>query len=164
MALISEQCCHHHLFLEMSQNVESGCNCIISDCHSVNRVTLNRQINEKILSLISSSGLVQIQNFFTRNDKILDLLCTNKPDLFSDIRSIPGISDHKIILADCDLKPVVCKKPPRTIYLWNKVDSNSNTSRQIVIHIGFPFFQPLFRAGTTFYLALRRLTVYKASN
>ena len=27
--------------------------------------------------------------------------------------------------------------------------SNSNTSRQIVIHIGFPFFQPLFRAGTT---------------
>ena len=37
--------------------------------------------------------------------------------------------------------------------------SNSNTSRQIVIHIGFPFFQPLFRAGTTFDLALRRLTV-----
>ena len=37
--------------------------------------------------------------------------------------------------------------------------SNSNTSRQIVIHIGFPFFQPLFRAGTTFHWALRRLTV-----
>ena len=48
----------------------------------------------------------------------------NKPDLFSDIRSIPGISDHEIILADCDLKPVICKKPPRTIYLWNKVDWN----------------------------------------
>ena len=37
--------------------------------------------------------------------------------------------------------------------------SNSNTSRQIVIHIGTLFFQPLFRAGTTFHLALRRLTV-----
>ena len=47
-----------------------------------------------------------------------------KPDLFSDIHSIPGISDHEIILADCDLKPVVCKKPPQTIYLWNKVDWN----------------------------------------
>ena len=45
-------------------------------------------------------------------------------NLFSDIRSISGISDHEIILADCDLKPVVCKKPPRTIYLWNKVDWN----------------------------------------
>ena len=37
--------------------------------------------------------------------------------------------------------------------------SNSNTSRQIVIQIGTLFFQPLFRAGTTFHLALRRLTV-----
>ena len=37
--------------------------------------------------------------------------------------------------------------------------SNSNTSRQIVINIGFLFFQPLFRAGTTFHLTLRRLTV-----
>ena len=36
--------------------------------------------------------------------------------------------------------------------------SNSNTSRQIVIHIGTLFFQPLFRAGTAFHLALRRLT------
>ena len=38
--------------------------------------------------------------------------------------------------------------------------SNSNTSRQIVIHIACTlFFQPLFQAGTTFHLALRRLTV-----
>ena len=42
--------------------------------------------------------------------------------------------------------------------------SNSNTSsRQILIHIaydiGFLFFQPLFRAGTTFHWALRKLTV-----
>ena len=94
------------------------------ESHTVCEHSLNRQVNEKILSVISSSGLVQIQKDFTRNDKILDLLCTNKPDLFSDIRSIPGISDHEIILADCDLKPVVCKKPPRTIYLWNKVDWN----------------------------------------
>ena len=94
------------------------------ESHTVCEHSLNRQINEKILSVISSSGLVQIQKDFTRNDKILDLQCTNKPDLFSDIRSIPGLSDHEIILADCDLKPVVCKKPPRNIYLWNKVDWN----------------------------------------
>ena len=81
------------------------------ESHTVCEHSLNRQINEKILSVISSSGLVQIQKDFTRNDKILDLLCTNKPDLFSDICSIPGISDHEIILADCDLKPVVCKNP-----------------------------------------------------
>ena len=65
------------------------------ESHTVCEHSLNRQINEKILSVISSSGLVQIQKDFTRNDKILDLLCTNKPDLFSDIRSIPGVSDQK---------------------------------------------------------------------
>ena len=54
--------------------------------------SLNRQINKKIISVTSSSGLVQIQKDFIRNIKNLDLLCTNKPDLFSDIRSIPGIS------------------------------------------------------------------------
>ena len=83
--------------------------------HTVCEHSLNRQINEKILSVISSSGLVQIQKDFTRKYKILDLLCTRKPDLFSDIGSVPGISDHEIILADCDLKLVVCMKPPRTI-------------------------------------------------
>ena len=60
------------------------------ESHTVCEHSLNRQINEKILSVISSSGLAQIQKDFTRNNKILDLLCTNKPDLFSAIRSIPG--------------------------------------------------------------------------
>ena len=96
------------------------------ESHTVCEHSLNRQINEKIISVISSSGLAQIQKDFTKNDKILDLLCTNKPDLFSDIRSIPGTSDHDIILADCDMKSVVCKKPTQTIYLWNKLDWNKN--------------------------------------
>ena len=52
------------------------------ESHTVCEHSLNRQINEKILSVISSSGLVQIQKDFTRNDKILDLLCTNKQDCF----------------------------------------------------------------------------------
>ena len=81
------------------------------ESHTVCEHSLNRQINEKILSVISSSGIVQIQKDFTRNDKILDLLCTNKPDLFSDIRSISGISDHEIILADCDLKQWSARNP-----------------------------------------------------
>ena len=44
------------------------------ESHTVCEHSLNRQINEQILSVISSSGLVQIQKDFTRNDKILDLL------------------------------------------------------------------------------------------
>ena len=46
------------------------------ESHTVCEHSLNRQINKKILSVISSSGLVQIQKDFTRNDRILDLLCS----------------------------------------------------------------------------------------
>ena len=63
------------------------------ESHTVCEHSLNRQINERIISVISSSGLVQILKDFARKDQILDLLCTNKPGLFSDIRSIPGISE-----------------------------------------------------------------------
>ena len=68
------------------------------ESHTVCEHSLNRQINEKILSVISCSGLVQIQKDFTRNDKILDLLCTNKPDLFSDISSIPYHKNNSRLL------------------------------------------------------------------
>ena len=36
--------------------------------------------------------------------------------------SIPGISDHSIVLADCDLKATIIKKPPRKVYQWSKAD------------------------------------------
>jgi hypothetical protein len=90
--------------------------------HTAHDHSQNKQINQRIASVISSSGLTQIQTEPTRNDKILDLLCTNKPGLFKAIHSIPGISDHDIILADCDLKSQYAKKPSRRIFLWNKVD------------------------------------------
>ena len=36
--------------------------------------------------------------------------------------SIPGISDHSIVLADCDLKTPITNKPQRRVYLWSKAD------------------------------------------
>ena len=36
--------------------------------------------------------------------------------------SIPGISDHSIVLADCDLKATINKKTPRKVYQWSKAD------------------------------------------
>ena len=35
---------------------------------------------------------------------------------------IPTISDHSIVLADCDLKATINKKPPRKVYQWSKAD------------------------------------------
>jgi len=36
--------------------------------------------------------------------------------------TIPGISDHDAIVADCDIKPAFCKKKPRTVFLFSKAN------------------------------------------
>ena len=52
----------------------------------------------------------------------LDLFYCNKSSLVKVCTAIPGISDHSIVLADCDLKATINTKPPRTVYLWSKAD------------------------------------------
>ena len=42
--------------------------------------------------------------------------------VLKDCISIPGISDHSIVLVDCDLKATINKKPPRKLYHRSKAD------------------------------------------
>ena len=58
----------------------------------------------------------------TRGQNLLDLFCCNKPSLVKACISIQGISDHSIVLGDCDLKATINKKPPRKVYQWSKAD------------------------------------------
>ena len=58
----------------------------------------------------------------TRDQNLLDLFCFNKPSLVKACISIPGISDHSIVLADCDLEAIINKKSPRKVYQWSKAD------------------------------------------
>ena len=67
-------------------------------------------LNEKLIEVISEAGLQQMQREPTRGQNLLDLFCCNKPSLGKACISIPGISDHSIVLADCDLKTSVNKK------------------------------------------------------
>ena len=82
----------------------------------------NRLLKEKLFEVISEAGLQQMQREPTRGQNLLDLFCCNKPSLVKACMSIPGISGHSIVLADCDLKATINKKPPRKIYQWSKSD------------------------------------------
>ena len=79
-------------------------------------------ICSKVLDILSLFGLAQQQQCSTRENRILDLFCTNNPGLTKAITTIPGISDHEIICADCDIKAKMHKKPPRKIHMWSRVD------------------------------------------
>jgi len=39
----------------------------------------------------------------TREGRVLDLFYTNKPSLVKAMSTIPGISDHDAVVADCDI-------------------------------------------------------------
>ena len=82
----------------------------------------NRLLKEKLIKVISEVGLQQMQREPTRGQNLLDLLCCNKPSRVIACISIPGISDHSIVLAYCDLKATINKKPPRKVYQWSKAD------------------------------------------
>ena len=68
----------------------------------------------------------------TRGQNLLDLFCCNKPSLVKSITSIPGISDHNIVLADCKLKLSIITKPQRKIYQWSKADWHSLREQTVV--------------------------------
>ena len=53
---------------------------------------------------------------------VLILFCCNKPSLVKNCISIPSISDHSIVLDDCDLKATGNKTTPRKVYQWSKAD------------------------------------------
>ena len=44
------------------------------------------------------------------------------PTLIKAMVTIPVISDHDAIVADCDIKPAFCKKKPRTVFLFSKAN------------------------------------------
>ena len=69
-----------------------------------------REFNELFIDMINKLGIDQIVDFPTRKDNILDLFCTNQPSLINKVKSIPGISDHNIVLVDASCNPKRYKK------------------------------------------------------
>ena len=97
----------------------------------------NRPLKEKLTSILDEAGLKQMQREPTRGQNLLDLFCCNKPSLIKSINSIPGISDHNIVLADCKLKPSIITKPQRKIYQWSKADWRSIREQTVVFAENF---------------------------
>ena len=77
---------------------------------------------ETLSTFLSDFFLTQCQKDPTREDSVLDLFCTNKPGLVKSTSTIPGISDHDIIAADCDISARHTRKAPRKIHMFPKAD------------------------------------------
>ena len=66
-------------------------------------------------------GFEQMQLSPSREGNILDLYFTTYPSLVKSCYTVPGISDHNMVVVDCDEKPRY-KKKHRKIYIYNKAN------------------------------------------
>ncbi|XP_072028522.1 uncharacterized protein [Amphiura filiformis] len=117
--------------------IKSHCNIII--CGDFNFPDINwetgetkgdsrrKKLHDDFLDFLSESGLTQLNTLITRprSQNVLDLICTNNPNVVSNIRTQPGVSDHDIVLFDLNLKPKRMSKPPRKIYNFKKAATQS---------------------------------------
>jgi hypothetical protein len=97
-----------------------------------------KSLCNKLINILSEANLHQMQRQNTREDAILDLLCTNKPSLVKNIDTIPGISDHDgIILADISLQAHINKKPQRRVPIWSKANWESMKAETAAFSVKF---------------------------
>ena len=89
---------------------------------SVPHFSSNKSICQRLLEVLGLHSLEQQQMEPTREKNILDLFCTNKPGLVKSCQTIPGISDHECVLANCNVKAKLAKKTHRKIFKWSKAD------------------------------------------
>ena len=78
---------------------------------------------ERLIEVLESHHLEQIQQEPTRErtEAVLDLYCTNRSGLVKSSNTVPGISDHNIVIVDSSIRAQQPKKPKRTIKQWSKV-------------------------------------------
>jgi hypothetical protein len=91
--------------------------------YTIDKHQYTKEINELFITTIQNLSWEQVIKKPTRNQNILDLFLTNRPGLVIDYEIIPGLSDHDIVKINNRMKTLICKKPKRTIYLWNKCNS-----------------------------------------
>ncbi len=79
-------------------------------------------MQQALIDLSIEHGLSQVHNQPTRLDNILDLVFTNNESLVKTSNSIPGISDHAMIVTDTDLLPHIIKQKPRKYYIFSRAN------------------------------------------
>ena len=82
----------------------------------------DREVQQALLDLTSEHGLTQVHHEPTRQNNILDLVFTNNPSIIKTSTSVPGISDHSMVVTDIDVLPQLIKQKKRKIFLFSKVN------------------------------------------
>ena len=80
--------------------------------------------HSKFLNFLLGNSLSQLVTKITRpvSNSVLDLITTTCPQVIDNIESLPGISDHNIVLFNINMKPKIQSKPRRKVPNFKKAD------------------------------------------
>ena len=67
-------------------------------------------------------GLTKVHDQPTRDINMLNVVFTNNPSTVKTSTSIPGISDHAMIVTDIDIIPQYVKQRQRKFYIFSKAN------------------------------------------
>ena len=79
----------------------------------------------QIVDLLDDHALSQHVIEPTRLKNTLDLFITNNAFMVKSVQIIPGLSDHGIVQAEIDIKPIINQQKPRKVPLYKKADWDS---------------------------------------
>jgi hypothetical protein len=92
------------------------------DSLTVDRGASDREVQQAPIDFATEHNLTQVYQQPTRDNNILDLVFTSNPSLVKTSTSIPGISDHAMVVTDIDILPHYIRQKRRKIYQFNKVN------------------------------------------
>ena len=87
---------------------------------SVNQTAQDREIQRSLLDVVTSHAITHETP--TRGNNLLGIILTSNPSLIKSSTNAPGISDHDMIITDCEPKPHYQSKRPRKCYIYSKAN------------------------------------------
>ena len=101
---------------------DSNCPDINWEKMTVNKGAADREVQQALLDLTIKHGLSQVHDQPSRDNNLLDLVFTNNPSIVKSSTSVPGFSDHAMVLTDIDIIPQHVKQKPRKLYIFSKAN------------------------------------------
>jgi hypothetical protein len=92
-----------------------------------------RDVQQALVDYSIEQGITQLHRECTREENILDLVFTNNATLAKTSTSIPGISDHNIVVTDFDIMPQITTRKHRKCYLFSRADWEATKAECAVI-------------------------------
>ena len=93
--------------------------------------------HQQIHDMAQEFGLERMQLSPSRESNVLDLYFATYPSLVKSCYTVPGISDHHMLVVDCDVKPRYNKHRKLYIYKkanWTNIKSNLRALGMCITH------------------------------